>query len=104
MGIYLNDNIHISGNFNRLSKRKPKNWIDVGYKIIVPYKFKWRAKIGSIECDCKMCEEHYAPYYGTDWYHSKDCALMKYIDKRPQVLNLWQYANRDMSLIVSTEY
>lgn len=102
MGTYFNG-IHISGNFNKLSKRKPKNWIETGYKIIVPFRFKWREKIGKVECDCKNCEEHYAPYYGVDWYHSKDCVLMKHIDKRPQILNLNQYAGRDMSLIASTD-
>ena len=95
---------HLSGNFNKLSKRKPKNWIDNGYKIIVPYKFKWREKIGKIKCDCEVCEEHYAPYYGVDWHHNKNCALIQYINRRPQILNLQQYHARDISLITSTDY
>lgn len=33
MGAYFNG-IHISGNFNKLTKRKPKNWIDRGIFII----------------------------------------------------------------------
>lgn len=94
---------HISGNFAKLSKRKPKNWIEKGYKILVPYKFNWREKIGKVECDCKVCEEHYALYYGVDWYHSKECALIKYINQRPQIQNLQQYCGRDLSLIASTE-
>lgn len=102
MGI-TGQGFHISGNFNKLSKRKPRNWINKGYKIIVPYQFKWREKIGKVKCNCKTCEEHYAPYYGVDWHHSKDCALMNYINKRPQILNLWQYNNKDMWIIASTE-
>ena len=102
MGAYFNG-IHISGNFNKLSKRKPKNWIDNGYKIIVPFDFKWRHKIGKVECDCKVCEEHYQPWYGVSWFHSKDCALMKYIDSRPQICNLMQYYGQDLSLIAQTE-
>ena len=102
MGGYFNG-IHISGNFNKLSKRKPKNWIDNGYKIIVPFDFKWRHKIGKVECDCKVCEEHYQPWYGVSWFHSKDCALMKYIDSRPQICNLTQYYGQDLSLIAQTE-
>ncbi len=101
MGIYWNG-AHISGNFNKITKRKPKNWVERGYKIIVPYGFKWRDRIGKVECDCSVCEEHYQAYYGVDWFHSKDCALMKYINKRPQILNLRQY-QRDFTLIASTE-
>jgi hypothetical protein len=95
--------VHVLGNFNKLTKRRPKGWMQNGYKIIVPYKFKWREKIGSVECDCKECEEHFAPYYGVEWYHVKECALMKYIDKKPQILNLWQYAGKDMRLIAFVE-
>lgn len=94
---------HISGNFVQQTIRKPKNWIDRGYKITVPYPFKWREKIGKVKCDCKMCEEHYAPYYGISWHHSKECALIKHINKRPQILNLNQYYGRDMSVIAQTE-
>jgi hypothetical protein len=102
MGAYFNG-IHISGNYNKLTKRKPKNWIDKGYKIIVPFTFKWRHKIGKVKCNCKFCEEHYQPWYGVSWFHSKDCAMMKYIDSRPQICNLKQYHGRDLSLIAKTE-
>lgn len=95
--------IHISGNFNKLSMRKPKNWIERGYKILVPYRFRWREKIGKVECDCKECEEHYQAYYGISWYHSKDCAMMKYVDAHPQILNLNQYRFREIRLIASTD-
>lgn len=95
--------IHISGNFNKITKRKPKNWIETGYKIVVPYQFKWREKIGKVTCDCTTCEEHYLPWYGTSWYHNDDCALMKYIDSRPQILNLNQYYGKDFRMIGCTE-
>lgn len=91
--------IHLNGNFCSVTKRKPRNWIDKGYKMIVPYKFKWRHKIGNVECDCKVCEEHFQPWYGITWFHSKECALMKHIDKHPQILNLNQYYGRDLSII-----
>lgn len=95
--------IHINGNFCKVTKRKPKNWINKGYKIVVPYRFKWRHKIGKVECDCKVCEEHYRPWYGFSWFHSKDCALMKYIGLHPQINNLRQYHDIDLSLIAETD-
>lgn len=94
---------HIIGNFNKLNRKKPRGWFEHGYKIIVPFDFKWREKIGKVECTCTECEEHFMPWYGTSWYHSQECALMKYIESRPQILNLWQFQDRDMRLIASTE-
>jgi hypothetical protein len=94
---------HISGNFNTITKKKPKNWIEKGYKIMIPFKFKWRHKIGNVVCDCKECLECYKPYYGFDIYHSKDCAIMILLDKRPQIQNLRQYQYIDLSLIASIE-
>ena len=102
MGAYTNG-IHMNGNFNKLSESKPKNWIDTGYKIIVPYKFEWRHKIGKVECNCTFCEQYYQPYCGVQWYHSKDCALMIYIDLRPSILNLKQYYGQDLTLIAEVE-
>jgi hypothetical protein len=102
MGVFFKGG-HISGNFCNITKRKPKDWIYNGYKIIVPYKFKWRHKIGKVECNCKVCEEHYQPWYGTSWFHSKDCALMEYINARPQICNLAQYYEKDLSLIAQTD-
>lgn len=102
MGTYFNGN-HISGNFASITKRKARNWIEKGYKILVPFKFKWRHKIGKVECDCKVCEEHYQPWYGISWFHAKDCALMQYIDKHPQICNLNQYYGQDLSLIAQTD-
>lgn len=83
--------------------RKPKKWIFIGYIITVPYDFKFRHKIGKIKCNCKYCEEHFHPYLGSQWFHSKNCALIKYIDSRPQICNLNQYYGMDLSLIAQTE-
>jgi len=47
--------------------------------------------------------EYKCEWYGVSWFHSKDCALMKYIDSRPQLCNLQQYYGRDLSLIAQTE-
>jgi hypothetical protein len=95
--------IHISGNFNKLTKNKPRNWVNRGYKIVVPFTFKWRHKIGKVECDCKVCEEHYQPWYGVSFYHSKGCAFVEEFNKRPQLLNLWQYSGREIDLIAIVE-
>ena len=87
MGCKIYDGVTVCGNFTKLSKRKPKNWFDVGYRIMVPFDFKWRAKLGKVECDCMEVEETYQPWYGTSWFHSKQCALMQYYEKYPQRFN-----------------
>lgn len=56
-----------------------------------PYFFKWREKIGKIECDCKEVLETYMPYYGCTWYHSQECALIKQLKDKPHLKNLWCY-------------
>lgn len=95
--------IHIIGNFNKLTKKKPRGWRNQGYKITIPYKFKWRHKIGKIKCDCKLCEEHYKPWYGWRFYHNKGCAYVEVFNKRPQLLNLLQYSGREINLIAVTD-
>ena len=91
MGCLHNKSITICGNFNKITKRKPKNWIDTGYKMMIKYSFKWREKIGKVECTCNEVLECYQPWYGCNWYHSDDCALMQQLKKRPQLMNLWCY-------------
>jgi hypothetical protein len=59
-----------------------------GYERIIPFDFKWRAKLGKAECDCKEVEEVYAPWYGTTWYHMPDCAIGKHLKKYPGIENL----------------
>ena len=95
------EGIVLCGNFAKVTRQKPKNWINNSYKIIVPYKFKWREKIGKVKCTCKNVEEHYQPWYGVTWYHSNDCALMQRIKKSPQLMNLWCY--RHLPFLASTE-
>ena len=85
--------IHICGNFEPITAEKPADWIDKNYKILVPYKFDWRETIGKVTCDCAEILECYQVWYGWTWYHSDDCALMKKVKARPQLRNLWQYAN-----------
>jgi hypothetical protein len=103
MGTVVFNNAVVIGNFSKLSKRRPKNWIDKDYKILVPYKFKWRDKVGKVECDCKFCEEHHQPYYGFTWFHSQECSLMKYLKEKPQIGNLIQYWGQDLTMIAQTE-
>jgi hypothetical protein len=90
MGAIYGDGIVIHGNFAKITKRKPKD-IDKDYKTMRPYFFKWREKIGKIECDCTEVLETYMPYYGCTWYHSDDCALMKQMKAKPHLWNLWRY-------------
>lgn len=90
MGLISNGNITIIGNFTKARRYKngrPRDWIDRDYKAIVPYPFKWRAKLGKIECDCIECVEAYQPWYGSSWYHSDECSIMKHYRKYPQMSN-----------------
>jgi hypothetical protein len=93
MGIRTNGKITLFGNFEtarRYKNGKPKNWFDRDWKAIIPYPFKWRAKLGKVECDCKEVVEAYQPYYGSTWYHSKECATIKHYRKYPQMANfIW---------------
>ena len=91
MGIIAGNGIVICGNFSKLSTKKPKNWWNKDWKILRPYFFKWREKIGKVECDCKEVEEHYQPYYGSTFFHSEECALIKQLEEKPQLKNLWAY-------------
>jgi hypothetical protein len=94
MGCLVSDDgsMAICGNFNKLVEERPKDWIDTGYKILRDYPFNWREKIGGIECTCEQVEEHYQPYYGFNFFHIGRCALIKLIEKRPQLKNLPCYA------------
>lgn len=90
MTCIIGANISICGNFAKLSKKKPKTF-DKEYKCIVEYPFKWRAKLGKVECNCVECEEHFQPYYGWTWFHDKDCAIMNHLKKFPQIESLVSY-------------
>jgi hypothetical protein len=89
----------ICGNFVKPTKRRPKNWIDRGYKIIVPFNFKWRAKLGKVQCDCTEVWEYYQPWYGYSWFHMPQCAMMRHLDRYPGITNLVEVS----SLIAQTE-
>ncbi len=92
MSCIIGNGVAICGNFVKPTKRKPKNWIERGYKIIVPFTFKWRANLGKVVCDCKYIHEHYQPWYGFTWLHSEECATMKHLKKYPQMQNFfWEY-------------
>lgn len=84
--------VTICGNFTPITKERPKGF-DEDYKVMVPFNFKWREKIGKVECDCKEVLECYQPYYGYDWYHSKECSLVKLVEAKPQLMNLWCYSH-----------
>lgn len=64
-----------------------------GYKMRVAYPFKWRVKIGQTECDCTEVIERFTPWYGFDWFHSDECALMQRVKKSPQLQNLPAFAD-----------
>jgi len=90
MGSIEYGKVHILGNFEkprRYKNGRPKN-MDRDYKAIVPYDFEWREKLGKVECTCTECIECFMPYYGWDWYHMEDCAIMAHFRKYPQMANL----------------
>ena len=78
---------------SKLTKRRPNNWIDRSYKIMVPFAFTWRVTIGKTTCTCTQVHEHYQPWYGFTWYHSDDCALIRAVKERPGLLNLPAFEN-----------
>ena len=88
MSCLTNEHMSICGNFVKPTKTKPKNWIKRGYKIMIPYPFKWRTKLGRAECDCQQVEEHYQPWYGFSWFHVPECAVMKHLERYPGIRNL----------------
>jgi len=102
MSCLIGENIILCGNFAKLSEKRTKNF-DKEYKCRIPYPFKWRQKIGKVECNCTVIEEHYQPYYGFTWYHNKGCAILKHIEKHPGILNLYQFAARDFNIIAQSE-
>lgn len=93
MGLKHIGNATILGNFSKITKERPKNWFDKDYKIMIPYPFKWREKIGKVECDCTEVMESHMPYYGFNYSHSDECALMKLLKAKPQLRNLWCYGH-----------
>lgn len=58
MGCIIGNGIAICGNFAKITKKRPKD-IMKDYKVIIDYPFKWRAKLGKVECDCKKVIEAY---------------------------------------------
>ena len=95
--------IHINCTTKPLTKSKPRNWINKGYRILIPFDFKWRVKIGKVKCTCTHCYEEFAPYYGITWFHKEGCAILNLIERRPQILNLNQFYERDIWVIATTD-
>jgi len=83
------------GNFAEVLPEKPKDFdYESDAKWLEPYpKEMERIRIGKTTCDCKQIETHYAPWYGYSWFHVKDCALLKRVKERPQLLNLPAFYN-----------
>lgn len=81
----------ICGNFATLQAEKPK---DFDYtrtaKWLEPYPFEWRETLGKTICNCKTVEVHYAPYYGHDYYHTKNCNLLRKLEAEPGITNLYE--------------
>lgn len=92
MGCICGNGFALTANFAKLTTKRPKDFMK-DYKIIVPYPFKWRDKIGKVICDCKEVEESYMPYYGRTWTHSEDCAMMKHLRRYPGIANLIEVSN-----------
>lgn len=95
MGVISNGKIIMTGNFEKPRRYKnirPKDWFDRDYKAIIPWDnmFKdWkRPTLGKATCNCKEVIECHQPYYGRTWYHADECAIVKHMEKYPQMLNL----------------
>lgn len=82
----------ICGNFAELLPEQPKDfdYSNTG-KWMQGYPFEKREVIGGTACNCKKVECHYAPYYGFDYYHNKNCNLTRKVTSRPGLMNLWAY-------------
>jgi hypothetical protein len=84
----------LCGNFAELSREKPKGF-DEAYKVLIPWKDapkgirETRFKLGKATCDCVEIEEHYQPWYGFSWYHSRDCAISKHLVRYPGIQNFY---------------
>lgn len=88
----------VCGNFAEVLPEKPKDFnYETNAKWLEPYpKELERKRVGKTTCDCKQIETHYAPWYGYTWFHSKDCALLKRVEERPQLKNLWCFDNIEL--------
>ena len=92
----MSNTSYICGNFAKLLKEKPKDfdYMEDSGKWLEPYpKELERIRIGKSTCDCVEIETHYAPYYGFTWYHNKECAIIKRVEERPGLVNLWCFEN-----------
>lgn len=91
--------IFVCGNFAELLPEKPKDFdYESDAKWLEPWPKEWpdRVTIGKTTCDCKQIETHYAPWYGFTWYHNKECALIKRVEERPGLKNLWCFENVEL--------
>lgn len=53
------------------------------------------------ECDCKEMIESFQPWYGFTFYHSDDCAIVKHIERYPQMQSF--FWDRDPKVIAQSE-
>lgn len=97
MGIAMSEdgNVVMLGNFTEAKRYNTEDglpdWDDAwerDWKAIIPFPFKWRDKLGKVECDCTECVIAHMPYYGYSWYHMDDCAMHKHFARYPQMANL----------------
>lgn len=81
--------IAVCGNFAELQQSKPEPFdYDHTAKWIEPYKNEWREVLGDAVCNCTTVEVHYAPYYGSDFFHRPTCNLMRKLAAEPGIANL----------------
>lgn len=96
MGFVDYGKVLIHGNFEEARRYKtkdgrPRDSWDRDYKAIIPFSFSWRVKWCGVECDCKEIIECYQPYYGRNWRHMDDCAMMQLYKKHPTWANVADY-------------
>lgn len=88
MSMRMYGNVVVCGNFAKAKRYKKTPSYLHEFKAIIPYPFKWRDKIGKVNCDCVEVVHAYQPYYGSSWYHEDRCAMMQHYKKYPQMQNL----------------
>lgn len=62
-----------------------------GYRLLVPYPFDWRGRLGKAVCDCTQVVEQYRPWIGLDWSHAPECAIEKHVQRYPGIQNFVEY-------------
>ncbi|KKC33304.1 hypothetical protein WH91_09775 [Devosia psychrophila] len=93
--------LYLCGNFRPYAVGRPKNWIDMGYKMIVPFKFQSRDKLRKATYTCTEVKEYYQPCYVTHGITVMSARFAKHLERHPDIQNfMW---DRDPLAIGATD-